>query len=450
MNARRRRLLALLVLTLGSGMAVLDGTVVTLALPRITADFGGGLAAQQWIVSGYMLSLASLVLIGGSLGNIYGRKKIYLIGVAGFGLTSLACALAPSLPVLIGARIVQGVFAALMTPGALALITATFPKKEQVVAIGHWTSWSSIAVLLAPLIGGGILAVASWRWIFLINIPLALLCFAVGSRVLEESKDDTKKQLDYRGAFLIWFGLAALTLGLIEGPAAQWPIWSLMALGIGLASLGMFILWERRAPAPMVPLSLFRSRNFSGANLATLLLYGALGGYSFALTLYLQNVMHVSALEAGLVMLPSSVLMLLFAGRVGRLASQYGARIFMTLGPILSGVGIALLYPLAPGASLWLHVLPATTLFGIGFVLTVTPLTATVMASAAARFAGVESGINNAVARTASLIVVAVLGIAGAGVSMYHFAIILCAALAIGAGVLSFLMITNNKTKGSV
>ena len=450
MNTKHRRLIALLVLTLGSGIAILDGTIVTLALPRIAADLGGGLSAQQWIVDGYMLSLASLVLIAGSLGDIFGRKKLYLLGVAGFGVSSLLCAFAPSSELLIAARVLQGIFAALMTPGALAMITATFPKKEQSPAIGHWTAWSSIAVLLAPVIGGGILALASWRWIFLVNVPLALICLFVGARVLEESKDDAQKTVDYRGAFLVWLSLAALTLGLIEGPAAHWPLWSLASLAVGFAALVAFIFWERKAPAPMVPLSLFHSRNFSGANIATFLLYGALGGYSFALTLYLQNVLHYPALLAGLMMLPASILMLLFAGRVGKLAARYGSRLFMTLGPIISGIGIALLFPLAPGANLWLQVLPYTMLFGVGLVLTVAPLTATVMASAASRFAGVASGINNAVARTASLIVVAILGFAGSGVSMYHFAMIACALLAIGAGMLSFLMITNNKAKGSV
>lgn len=436
MNDTLRRKWALLALVAGSGVAILDGSVVNLALPHMTHD----LALQQWVSNAYLLSLSSLILLGGSLGDIFGRKRVYLVGVAGFGIVSLLCALAPSVEVLISLRILQGAFGALMVPGALAIITGTFPRQVRSHAIGQWTSWSSVAVIAAPLIGGGILAFAPWQWIFVINLPLTAFCYGIGMKYIEESRDQAVRKIDIPGALLGWAGLGSLIFGLIEGPQTHWNYLTIGAVTIGLLMLVLLVVWERRAADPMVKLSLFRSRNFSSSNLMTFLMYGALGGMSFALVIYLQETLHYSALMAGLVMLPTSILMILFSSKVGALAGKYGARLFMTVGPIISGVGMAWLSFLQPDGNFWLNVLPPMLVFGIGLTLMVAPLTATVMASVSDKNSGLASAINNAVARAAGLIVVAMLGLFGAS-EAYHFGMALVAVMAVAAGVISYIMI---------
>jgi EmrB/QacA subfamily drug resistance transporter len=395
----------------------------------------------QWISDAYLLSLSSLILLGGSLGDIFGRKKVYLIGVAGFGTTSLLCALSPNVEVLVGMRILQGVFGALLVPGALAIINTTFtPSSERAQAIGKWTAWSSIAVVLAPFLGGWILAVASWRWIFFINIPLVIVCYALAQTAVDETKDKRPRSVDVVGALLGALSLAALTYGLIEGPAKHWTWLEIAALAVGAVFFGLFLLCEYRRRDPMVKLGLFKSKNFSGANLMTFLMYGALGGFTFAFVIYLQTHLHYSAFEAGLSLLPISICLMLFSGRVGKLSAVYGPRLFMTAGPLLAGAGMALLYFLQPGDNYFLSILPGVVLFSIGLTLLVSPLTTTVMAAVERNDSGIASGINNAVARSAGLIVIAALGLLGAA-HAYTFAIGLSATLAILGGVASFVLI---------
>jgi len=440
MNKRGSKLLGLAAVIIGSAIVIVDGMVVNLALPKIAAELHADFSGLQWITDGYMLSLSGLILLGGSLGDIFGRKKIYLFGVIGFAIMSLLCAISPNATFLIVARILQGVAGALMVPGALAIINTMFETTARGKAIGRWTAWSSAAIVLAPVLGGTILALTSWRWIFLINIPLAFICYVLASRNIQESKDDEPRHFDVLGAVFVSLSLAGVTYGLIEGPAHGWNMMTSTCLAAGLALGILFVLWQKRSRDPMVPLGLFRSRNFSGSNIMTFLMYGALSGYSFSLALYLQTHLHYSALVAGLTMLPSSVIMILFSSKVGELAARYGARLFMTVGPLLAGFAILLFLPLQLGDSYWLHVLPGTILFGIGLTLMVAPLTTTVMTSVGDRQSGTASGINNAVSRVAGLIVIACLGFAGTN-NTFQFAMLLCAVMAILSGVVSYSMI---------
>ena len=435
-----RRFIALLATTIGSSAVILDGTVVNMALPRISDDLHTGFASLQWITDGYLLSLSALILLGGSLGDVFGRKKTYLLGLLGFGVSSALCALAPTVELLIAARVLQGIFGALMVPGALAIINTMFDAKSRGQAIGRWTAWSSIAVVLAPFAGGWILEIASWRWIFLVNVPLVAACFALAWVSVKETKDTRPRKIDSLGAALVTLSLAGITYGLIEGPVQHWALPTIAALLAGVALGGWFVAHERRARDPMVQLSLFTSRNFTGANIMTLLMYGALGGFAFALVIYLQDRLHYTALQAGMALLPISILMLLFAGKTGKLGAVYGPRLFMTAGPLVAAAGMTVLFFLKPGASFLLHVLPGIVLFAVGLVLLVAPLTTTVMASVGESSSGIASGINNAVARVAGLLVVALLGLLGSA-QMYQFAMALCAVLAVAAGIVSFAMI---------
>ncbi len=437
MKYRGSKLLGLAAVIIGSAVVIVDGMVVNLALPKIAAELHADFSGLQWITDGYMLSLSGLILLGGSLGDIFGRKKIYLLGVISFALMSLLCAISPNVTFLIVARILQGVAGALMVPGALAIINTMFETTARGKAIGRWTAWSSAAIVLAPVIGGGILALASWRWIFLINVPLAFVCYVLAVKNIKESKDDEPRHFDVPSAILVSLALAGVTYGLIEGPAHGWNMMTLTCLIVGAILGVLFVIWQKRSRDPMVPLGLFRSRNFSGSNIMTFLMYGALSGYSFSLSLYLQTHLHYSALIAGLTMLPSSVIMILFSSKVGELAAKYGARLFMTVGPLLAGVAILLFLPLASGDSYLWHILPGTILFGIGLTLMVAPLTTTVMTSVSDRQSGTASGINNAVSRVAGLIVIASLGFAGSG-NTFQFAMVLCAVFAVLSGIVSY------------
>lgn len=434
------RVVALLATTIGSAVVILDGTIVNMALPKIADELQANFSSLQWITDGYLLSLSALILLGGSLGDIFGRKKVYLVGLAGFGASSLLCALVPTVELLVAARVLQGVFGALLVPGALAIINITFDSKARAQAIGRWTAWSSIAVVLAPFLGGWILGVASWRWIFLVNVPLVIACFLLASASVKETKDSRPRKIDIVGAVLVTLSLAGISYGLIEGPVQYWALPTVAALVTGVLLGAGFVVYEMRARDPMVQLSLFRSRNFTGANIMTLLMYGALGGFTFALVIYLQTRLGYTALQAGLSLLPISLCLMLFAGKVGALSSKYGPRFFMTAGPLLAGAGMAWLFFLEPGADFTLSVLPGVLLFAFGLTLLVAPLTTTVMASVNEESSGIASGINNAVSRVAGLIVVALLGLLGAA-NMYHFAMALCAVLAATAGVVSFVMI---------
>ncbi|HSX33549.1 MAG TPA: MFS transporter [Candidatus Saccharimonadales bacterium] len=440
----RRQFLALLATIIGSAVVILDGTVVNIALPSIARSLHGNFADLQWIVDGYLLSLSAFLLLGGSLGDIFGRKRVYLLGLAGFGTLSLLCGLAPNIQFLIGARVGQGLAGALLVPGALAIINTNFAKDTRGAAIGRWSAWSALAGALGPLVGGYLVSATSWRWIFFINVPLIVICMLLASSCIRNTRDREPRRLDIGGAALAAIALAGIVYGLIEGPVAHWNARVLAPLLLGLLASVGFILYERRTIDPMVKLDLFRSRNFTGANLATLLMYGALGGFLFALVIFLQTTLHYSAMKAGFSTLPTGLLLLLLSGRFGALAGKHGARLFMTVGPLLCAAGMLLLHRAHAGVGYVSGILPGVVLFGLGMATLVAPLTTTVMSAVPNDESGIASGINNAVARVAGLLVVAVLGLLGAS-QAYGFATTLCASLAAGSGILSFLYIRNPK-----
>jgi len=427
---------------LGSGVVFLDSTVINLALPALSKEFGATFADLQWVVDGYMLSLASLILISGSLGDIFGRKKMYVTGLIVFGITSLLCGFAPNVATLIVMRIAQGVAAALIVPEGLAIINTNFPDDKRSVAIGRWAAWSGIATILGPLIGGYLIQTVTWRWIFFINVPIVAVCLWLGILNIQESRDDRPRTIDYLGGLLTIGYLALITYGLIEGPAMHWNMATAGSIISGIILFAFFIALEARKSDPMVNLRLFASRNFSGANIMTFAMYGALAGFFFLLIIFLQQSAGYTSIEAGLSTIPATILLLLFSGRMGVYTEKYGPRMFMTLGPIISGLGILTLVNLPHASNYLFNVLPGVLLFGIGLTLFVTPLTATVMSSVSRQDSGIASGINNAVSRAAGLIVVALLGLFGAE-NAYVFGTLLCAGLAVFAGVASFILIRN-------
>ena len=438
----RKQLFALLATIIGSAVVFLDGSVVNLALPHIGKDLGGGFGAMQWIMDGYLLSLSALILLGGSLGDIFGQRRIYFIGLVGFGVASLVCGLSPNSSVLIGTRIAQGVFGAMLVPSALAIINTNFPPEKRGVAIGRWTGFSAIVTALGPLVGGYLVDVASWRWIFFINIPLLVVTIIFARIGLVEHVGDRTRKIDVFGATLAMLSFASITYGLIEGPVQNWASATIAPIIIGLLLLGLFGYYESKAKDPMLKLDLFRSHNFTGANITTFAMYGALGGFFFILGIYLQTIGGYSALEAGASFLPIPIILFFLSSRAGGWSAKYGPRAFMTAGPILAAIGIALLLRLGHHASYLLTVLPGVTVFALGLALTVAPLTSTVMGSVSLAESGIASGVNNAISRVAGLIVIALLGLFGSA-HAYQFAAILCALLAAGAGVISFVLIEN-------
>ncbi len=442
----RRQFFTLLATILGSGIVILDGTVVNLALPSIARNLHASFADLQWIVDGYLLSLSALMLLGGSLGDVLGRKRIYTIGLAGFGIASLVCGLAPTSAFLIGMRVIQGVFGALLVPGGLAIINTNFEPGQRGKVIGQWSAWSALAAAIGPLLGGVIVDAISWRWIFFINVPLVAICFVLAQAGVVETRDTEPRRLDIPGSWLTVIGLGGLTFGLIEGPVTHWGVVALLSLGVGVLALLGFILVEGRRQDPMVQFSLFRSRNFTGSNLMTFMMYGALSGFIFGMVIYLQTTMGYSAVRAGASLLPVSILLLTLSSRSAGLAAKYGTRIFMTIGPLVVAGGMACLYRLHPGMSYLYDIFPGTILFGVGMALFVAPLTITVMSSVDQSDSGIASGINNAVSRAAGLIVIALLGIFGVA-HTYRFTILLCMGLTCTAGLLSFLFIRNPARK---
>jgi EmrB/QacA subfamily drug resistance transporter len=404
----------ILATVLGSGMAFLDGTIVNVALPAIREELGGGLAGQQWVADSYLLTLGAMILLGGSLGDLYGRRKIFLIGVAGFAITSLVCGIAPSIGTLIVARALQGVSAALLTPGSLAIIQASFVSKDRSKAIGAWSGLSGVSTALGPFLGGYLVDNISWRWAFLINLPLAAGVLWVSVKHVPESKDpEAARTPDVTGAVTAAVALGGILYALIEGPAKGWSDPSIVfGAVIGTLSLVAFVLVQAKSSHPMVPLGIFRSRQFSGANITTLLVYGALGGAFLLVVLELQQVMGYSALEAGTALLPITILLLVASPHAGALAQRIGPRLPMTLGPLIAGLGLLLYARVGPGETYWSTVFPATFVFGVGLALTVAPLTAAVLAAVKVRHAGIASGINNAVARIAGLLAIALLPLA--------------------------------------
>ncbi len=409
-EARDRRL-TLVAAIIGSVVVFVDGTVVNVALPAIRADLGGGLAGQQWLTDAYLLTLGSLLLIGGSLGDLYGRRRAFRLGLAGFGITSLVCALAPSEPSLIVARGLQGMTGALLVPNTLGLIVARFEAHERGAAIGSWTAWAGIAMVIGPLAGGLILAVASWRWVFAVNLVPIATAYLIAGRLSDAHDHPVGGAVDLVGASLRALGLGGPVFALIEEPAHGWASPTILSplLG-GLGLLGAFVVWERRAAHPMLELSLFAERNFAVGNAATLAVYAGLASVPFFLILFLQQVAGYSPLGAGAAMLPVTVIMFALSRRFGALADRFGPRLFMGVGPLLAAAGIALLTRLDARGQYVGAVLPAILVFGLGLSLTVAPLTATVLGGVDERHAGIASAVNNAIARVAGLLAVAAIG----------------------------------------
>ncbi|KRC56826.1 MULTISPECIES: MFS transporter [unclassified Nocardioides] len=438
--------------TLGSALALLDSTVVNVALRQVGEDLDAGLGILQWVSNGYLLSLASLTLLGGSLGDRFGRRRVFVIGVVGFALTSAACGLAPTAPVLVAARVAQGIAAALLVPGSLAMIQGTLAPADRARAIGTWTGLGGVATAIGPLLGGWLVQSASWRWVFLVNLPVAALAL-VAARLVPESRDpEAVPGFDTRGAALGALSLGGVTYALIEWTAV--PASAAVALAVGVAAGIAFVVVERRSAHPMLPLSLFGIRQFSAANAMTLLTYAALGGVLFFLVLQLQTVAGFGPLAAGLSTLPITVVMLLLAGRGGALAGRIGPRLPMTVGPLLCGLGTLGLSRVDADPTYWLDVAVPLTVFGLGLASLVAPLTATVLAAAPDHHAGVASGVNNAVARAGSLLAVAALpllvGLSGEDYQVasvfsdgYRAAMLWCAGLLAVSGVLSWLTIRN-------
>jgi EmrB/QacA subfamily drug resistance transporter len=412
-SERTIKRLTLLACILGSGIALLDSTVVNVALPSIQRDLGGGLAAQQWVANAYLLTLGSLILIGGSLGDIFGERRIFAIGVGGFGVASLLCALSPSVQALIAARALQGVAGALLVPSALAVIVGVFVDSERSAAIGTWTAWSGIATVIGPLVGGELLDTVSWRWIFLINIPFVAACVALILLVVPHVRRGVgARKLDLPGAALCALGLAGPVFALIEQPKLGWGSPGVLApLLCGLVLLGLFLARERRTRDPMLPLGLFARRNFSVGNLETFAMYGGLAVLFFFLTLFMQQVGGYTPLQSGLATLPVTVVMFLCSRRFGMLADRYGPRLFMGAGPLIAAAGLLLLQRVDASVNYLQGLLPGLLLFSLGLAMTVAPLTAAVLAGADSSDAGIASAVNNALARVAGLLATAALGV---------------------------------------
>ncbi|HYV59040.1 MAG TPA: DHA2 family efflux MFS transporter permease subunit [Acidimicrobiia bacterium] len=395
---------------LGSGIAFLDSTVVNVALPHIGDDLGGGLSGLQWTLDGYLLTLSALLLLGGALGDEYGRKRMFVIGLVWFTAASVLCGFAPSIGALIAARALQGVGGALLVPGSLALITASFRSQDHGSAIGAWSGLTGVATALGPFLGGWLVDAVSWRLVFLINVPLAAVALWVTMRHVPESRDpQAGTRPDFAGAATVTIGLAGVVFALIQGPAHGWSPFVIIAGVVGAAGLVAFPFVEQRVSSPLVPLDIFRSRQFSGANGTTFVVYAALGVALFLVVVELQTVLDYSALQAGVATLPITVLMLFLSPRAGRLAQRIGPRIPMTVGPLVVAAGLVLLAGIGPGTSYATGILPGLIVFGLGLSLTVAPLTAAVMGSVEENHVGVGSGVNNAVARVAGLLAVAVL-----------------------------------------
>jgi EmrB/QacA subfamily drug resistance transporter len=410
--AARRQTLILVAAILGTTVVTVDSTVVNVALPAIEEDLGGGLAGQQWTANAYLVTLSSLLLIGGSLGDIFGERRVFALGVAGFGITSLACAVAPTIEILVVARALQGVAGAVLTPAALAVIVANFAPDERGKAVGAWTAWGGMGTVLGPLIGGQLVDSVSWRWIFAINVPIVIGTLLLILRVVPQARErDPDARVDVVGALLCAFGLAGITYGLIEQPLRGWghPLVAVPLIG-GVLLFAGFLLWEARTRTPMLPLSLFKRHNFAFGNIETFAMYGGLGLLFFFLVLFLQQVAGWSATAAGTASIPVTVLMFLLSMRFGALADRYGPRFFMGVGPLVAAAGLALFMRLDADVNYLTDLLPALLVFGVGLSMTVAPLTSTVLADADESNAGIASGVNNAIARVASLIAIAAVG----------------------------------------
>jgi EmrB/QacA subfamily drug resistance transporter len=414
-DAATRKRLTLVACILGSGIALLDSTVVNVALPTIQRDLGGGLAAQQWVVNAYLLTLGSLILIGGSLGDLYGERRIFALGVGGFGVASLLCALAPTIGALIAARALQGIAGALLTPSALAVIVATFRESERGPAIGSWTAWGGIATVLGPLAGGELLQIASWRVIFLINLPLVAICVTLILAVIPPAKPrgERVRRVDFLGGALCALGLGGPVFALIEQPRLGWASTGVVVPFVaGVILLVCFVLHESRARDPMLPLTLFRRRNFSAGNVETLSMYAGLSILFFFLTIFLQQIGGYTPLQSGLATLPATVVMFALSKRFGGLADRFGPRLFMGAGPLVAAAGLLSFQRIGVHVDYLADVLPGILIFSLGLSMTVAPLTAAVLAGVDTDQAGIASAVNNAVARVAGLLGTAAVGAA--------------------------------------
>jgi EmrB/QacA subfamily drug resistance transporter len=467
-SARTKRC-ALVSAVLGSAVVFIDGTVVNVALPAIRDDLGSGLAAQQWIVEAYLLTLGSLVLVGGSLGDRLGRRRVFIAGLIGFGALSALCAAAPNPGALIGARALQGAAGALLVPSSLALITAIFSGDERGAAIGTWTAWTGVAFVAGPLLGGALIEFVSWRWIFAINVPLVLITLYTARELPESRDEEATGRIDYLGAVLCSVGLAGPVFALIEQSTYGWgdPLVFIPMIG-GLALLGLFLWHEGHTPAPMLPLQLFRRRNFAVGNLATLLIYGGLGASTFYVTIFLQQVGGYSPIAAGLSLLPITVIMWLLSRRWGALSVRIGPRLLMGCGPLVAGVGLIWIGQIDADVNYLTDVLPGVIVFGLGLSATVAPLTNTVLSAVPQHHAGVASGVNNQVSRVATLLAIAVIGaviaarfeavlgsdsvaplsggppdVVAASVAAFHTGLLVSGVFVICGGVISLLGIVN-------
>jgi EmrB/QacA subfamily drug resistance transporter len=409
---QRAKQLTLLACILGSSIVFVDSTIVNIALPALRRDFNAGLSAQQWVVDAYLLTLGGLLLLGGSLGDLLGRRRVFVAGVGGFGITSLLCALAPNVPLLVVGRALQGVAGALLVPSTLAIIVAVFDEDERGKAIGAWTAWTGAATVVGPLAGGLLVDSASWRWIFAVNVPVVVVTIALILRVVPELGARARHvHIDFIGAALCGLGLGGLVFALIEQPTLGFSDPGvLVPLATGAALLVAFPLYERRTPEPMLPLGLFSARNFAVGNLATLGIYAGLSALFFLVVIFLQGVAGYSALEAGLATTPVTVIMFFLSRRFGALADRFGPHLFMAGGPLVAAAGLLLFLRVGPDPAYLGELLPALVVFGVGLAMTVAPLTATVLAGADQEHAGVASGVNNAIARVAGLIGIALIG----------------------------------------
>lgn len=446
----REQRLVLTIAVLASLVSFLDGTIVNVALPAILRELGGGLMAQQWIVDAYLVTLGSLILVAGSVSDVYGRIAVIRAGLIAFGIASIAIAASPGIEFLIMARAVQGIAGALLVPSSLALITSNFRGAAQGKAIGTWTGFTSIAMIAGPLIGGLFVDFASWRFAFLINVLPIGVTLVLLAMLGQKDVREVGVNVDYGSAVLCTLGLGGTVFALIEQQQLGWASPAIYVPFVGgLLSFAAFLLRQRVHTNPMLPLGLFRVRNFWSGNIATALIYGALSLNGFALGVYLQQGAHLPATLAGLASIPVTIIMILFSSRVGALSGRVGPRLFMTIGPIIAGGGALLLLLISNPYNYWWQTLPGVLLFGVGITLTVSPLTSAILGSIESARSGIASATNNAVSRVAGLIVIAMLGLIIGGtldLNGVHRAMIATAVLLIGGGVVSFLGIRNPPT----